>query len=109
MDNLHGSESTWRRNTESSEDALQRCRENAQGRKQFGSHSDLFEERRVDVEIFGHDVQTQEMSVDARTGHGQAIHVLVLICCFPKQSKSLGILTEDTNQRDLVVLVLMSV
>lgn len=48
------------------------------------------------------------MTVDARTGHGQAIHVLVLICCLPKQSESLGILTEDTNQGDLVLL-LMSV
>lgn len=46
------------------------------------------------------------MTVDARTGHGQAIHVLVLICCFPKQSESLGILTEDTNQGDLVLLVM---
>lgn len=73
-----------------------------------GNNSDLFKERRVNVEIFGHDVQTQEMAVDARTGHGQAIHVLVLICCLPKQSESLGILTEDTNQGDLVLLVNVS-
>lgn len=45
------------------------------------------------------------MAVDARAGHGQAIHVLVLICSLPKQSESLGILTEDTNQGDLVFLV----
>lgn len=81
-------------------------RKTCKERKQFGSRSDLFKERRVNVEIFGHDVQTQEMTVDARTGHGQAIHVLVLICCLPKQSESLGILTKDRNQGDLVLLVM---
>ena len=41
------------------------------------------------------------MAVDARTSHCQTVHVLMLICCLPKQGKSLGILTRNIKQNDL--------
>lgn len=66
--------------------------------------SHLFKKRRVDTKVFGHNVQTEKVAVDTRTSHGQTIHVLMLVCCLPKQGKSLGILITHTYQGDLISL-----
>lgn len=41
--------------------------------------SNLSKKWRVNTEVFGHNVETEEVTVNARTSHGQTIHVLMLI------------------------------
>lgn len=60
--------------------------------------SNLRKKRRVNTEVFGHYVEAEEVAVDARAGHGQTIHVLMLICRLPKQGKFLGVLITKTQK-----------
>lgn len=46
--------------------------------------SNLLKKWRVNTKVFGHNVETEEVTVDTRTSHGQTIHVLMLICCLLK-------------------------
>lgn len=49
----------------------------------------LFEEGGVHPEVFGHHVQTEQVSVDAVPRHGQPVEVLVLLRSFLEQPPAL--------------------
>lgn len=53
----------------------------------------FLEERRVDSEVLGHDVQAEEVAVNARPSHGKAIQVLVLVSCLPEELQNILSLT----------------
>lgn len=63
--------------------------------------SNLLKKWRVNTKVFGHNVETEEVPVNTRTSHGQTIHVLMLLCRLPKQSKSLGILITKTQKNSI--------
>lgn len=49
------------------------------------SSTDLSQEGGVDAQVFGDQVEAEEVSVDPRARHGQAVHVLVLLRGFPEE------------------------
>lgn len=57
----------------------------------------LFEKRRVDAKVFGHNVETEEVAVDPGASHGQAVHVLMLVGSSPKQGQPLCVLITNTH------------
>lgn len=59
----------------------------------------LFKKWRVDVKVFGHNVETEEVAVDPRASHGQTVHVLMLVGCSPKQGQPLRGLITNTHKK----------
>lgn len=49
----------------------------------------------MDAEVLRHDVETEEVSVDARACHGQTVHVLVFVCGLPEEVQLLGTLSTE--------------
>lgn len=98
VDNFHGSESTWKcghEKTKKKTDGL--VVKNKPIKWEWGDFSsNLFEKWRVNTKVFGHYVKAEEVTIDTRTSHGQTIHVLMLLCRFSKQCKSLCILVTQT-------------
>lgn len=54
--------------------------------------TDLSQERGIDTQVLGDQVEAEEVSVDASAGHGQAVHVLVLLRSLPKEILEVGFL-----------------
>lgn len=57
----------------------------------------LFKKWRVQVKVFGHNVETEEVAVDPGAGHGQTVHVLMLVGGSPKQGQPLAVLIANTQ------------
>lgn len=49
----------------------------------------LLEKRRLDSQVFGDHIEAEEMPVDARTGHGQLVEILVFLSSFTQQRDAL--------------------
>ena len=62
----------------------------------------LFEEGGVHAEVFGHHVQTEEVSVDAVARHGQAIEVLMLFGGPPEQLSAVRLLLSQPSGNILI-------
>lgn len=49
----------------------------------------LLEEGWVFSQVFGHHIETEKVAVDALSCHGQAVQVLVVVCCLFEQLEAL--------------------
>lgn len=60
------------------------------GRQAPGFAEDLLQERRVDFEVLGHDVQAEQVTIDSATAHGVLVADLVALASFIQQSHALA-------------------
>lgn len=60
-------------------------------------HTDLSQERGLDSQVLGDHVKAEEVPVDARPCHGQAVHVLVLLSSLPEQTPEVFVLGAETG------------
>lgn len=58
----------------------------------------FLEERRIYSEVLGHDIEAEEVAVDASPSHGKAIQVLMFGSCQPKQLQLIFTLTNKKKR-----------
>lgn len=60
--------------------------------------TDLSQERGADPQVLGDHVKAEEVPVDPSPGHGQAVHILVLLGSFPEQILQVCFLGAEMEQ-----------
>lgn len=55
----------------------------------------FLEERRIHSEVLGHDIEAEEVAVNAGPGHGKAIQELMFFSCLPKELQRVLSLTNE--------------
>lgn len=98
MESFQGSDSTWRGTIarKAGCDGHQRFSMDFNNQHKH-TGINLFKKGRVDTKVFGHNVETEEVAVDAGARHGQAVHVLMLVGRPPKQGQPLVVLSTNTR------------
>ena len=60
-------------------------------------HTDLSQERGFNSQVLGDHIKAEEVPVNPRPCHGQAVHILVLLSSLPEQTLEVFVLGAETG------------